>query len=103
MEIKNRKHYRDQWGGTNYGCYPLNTEGEKLKKKLDSSEKWKLISTDEYIDSRNDNQCDIHRGSDFIYENIDSKEKIFVKLSKSRSGKTRDWYFSFTFLGLVEF
>ncbi len=102
MEIMRRIHYRDQWGGKNYGCYPLSTNGENLKKKLDVSTKWKLISNHDHIDTRNDNQCDIHRGSDFIYQNTDNSEKIFVKLVKSRSGKTKEWYFSLTFSGPIE-
>ncbi|MCF3128763.1 hypothetical protein LRQ09_15530 [Acinetobacter soli] len=103
MEILAKKHYRDQWGGKNYGCYPLKTYGEDLKKRLDNSIKWELITKDEHIDTRNDNQCDIHRGSDFIYRNIETSDMIFVGLVRSRSGKTKDWYFSLTFLGPINF
>lgn len=96
-------HYTDKWGGTNYGCYPVNIPGENIKKRLDASTKWKLISKEDYIDARNDNQCDIHRGSDFIYQKIDGEDSIFITLARSRSGKTKDWTFKLTFTGPIDF
>ena len=29
--------YIDNWGGKNYGCYPISTPGKSLKDKLDAS------------------------------------------------------------------
>lgn len=87
------KRYTDRWGGKNYGCYPINTPGQSIKDKLDSSKLWELIKTENFIDERNDNQCDIHRGSDYSFKNIDTGNRIDIYMKKSRSGKTVDWEF----------
>lgn len=65
----------------------------KHKNKLDKSEIWLLQSKNDYIDERNDNQTDIHRGSDFSYLNKDGINKIDVYMSRSRSGKNVGWKF----------
>jgi len=95
--------YTDTWGGKNYGCYPLRTQGQSLKEKLDGSELWELIKTEQHIDERNDNQCDIHRGSDFSYKNCTSGNVINVQMTKSRSGKTVNWEFHCCFDVGIEF
>ena len=102
LEKVNILHYRDTWGGKNYGCYPINTQGKSLKEKLDTSELWSLIKKDGYIDKRNDNQCDIHRGSDFIYEQNSSGKIISIYMNKSRSGKTVNWEFHCNFHEKIE-
>ena len=91
--MKKIKKYKDTLGGKNYGCYPIETPGEYFKKKFDSSELWEIIETQDHIDQRNDNQCDIHRGSDFTY--IQKVSGIIVNIFKenSRSGKTVNWEF----------
>jgi hypothetical protein len=99
-EMSVRK-YTDIWGGKNYGCYPKHTPGQTLKEKLDKSDLWHLSDKKHYIDERNDNQCDIHRGSDFTYTSSDGKLIINVYMSRSRSGKTVDWEFRCNFDGLI--
>ena len=101
--MSNIIQYTDTWGGENYGCYPLNTPGKSLKEKLDASELWELIKTEQHTDERNDNQCDIHRGSDFAYKHCSSANVIDVHMTKSRSGKTVKWEFHCNFDGNIEF
>ena len=102
--MKNEKpniyRYTDTWGGKNYGCYPIKTLGQSFKEKLDASSLWELIETKQHIDKRNDNQCDIDRGSDFIYKNIETGDIIAVYMNKSRSGKTVTWSFHCYFDGM---
>jgi hypothetical protein len=87
------RSYTDKWGGKNYGCYPITTEGQSLKESLDASEEWLLVTSEEYVDERNDNQRDIHRGSTLIYKKKTEDKIVNVSMSKSRSGKTVDWTF----------
>lgn len=101
--MSNTIRFTDKWGGRNYGCYPINTPGQSLKEKLDSSNAWELIKKEDYIDERNDNQCDIHRGSDFSYKHQTSDDIINVYMTKSRSGKTVDWEFQCNFDGSIKF
>lgn len=89
--------YTDTWGGKNYGCYPIVTPGRSLKDKLDASSLWQLVNSVDQIDERGDNQCDIHRGSDFIYKNVTCDKVINVYMNKSRSGKTVNWEFHCNF------
>lgn len=93
----NIQRFTDTWGGKNYGCYPIRTAGQSAKEKLDASESWKLIKTEEHIDPRNDNQCDIHRGSDFSYKHYATDNIINIYMNKSRSGKTVNWEFHYYF------
>jgi len=87
------KRYTDTWGGKNYSCYPLRIPGQSLKEKLDVSDLWELKKEEQHIDKRNDNQCDIHRGSDFTYQHCTTGSIINVFMNKSRSGKTINWEF----------
>lgn len=96
------QRYTDTWGGRNYGCNPINTPGQSLKERLDSSNLWLLATTQQHIDARGDNQCDIHRGSDFIYRNENDGGIIEVFMKKSRSGKTVAWEFHCYFAGAIE-
>lgn len=95
--------YTDIWGGTNYGCYPIKTLGQLLKERLDSSNVWRLVTTQQHVDPRGDNQCDVHRGSDFVYRNDNDGRVIDVYMKKSRSGKTVAWEFHCHFAGAIEF
>jgi hypothetical protein len=101
-EHKNVKIFTDTWGGKNYGCYPINTPGQSLKESLDNSKLWKLVSEKQQIDERNDNQCDIHRSSDFSYESCVTDNIINIYMSRSRSGKTIDWMFKYNFDGGID-
>ena len=71
--------YTDTWGGKNYGCYPINTPGKRLKDSIDKSENWKILEEKNYCDKRNDNQIDIDRGSDYVYLNSDGKKIINIQ------------------------
>lgn len=93
----------DTFGGTNYGCYPVQTEGGQFLKKLESSNLWEKSSHTSHFDKRNDNQVDIYRGSDFLFTKKDSDKKIYVYMSSSRSGKTQTWSFRCTFSEPIEF
>ena len=93
----------DKWGGKNHGCYPVHTPGQQLKERLDRSDQWKMIERNDRVDERNDNQIDIHRGSDFEYLHADGKKRIYVIMNKSRSGKTIDWTFRLNFDGPIDF
>lgn len=97
------QRYTDTWGGRNYGCIPISTPGQSLKERLDASTLWDLAATEQHIDARGDNQCDIHRGSDFIYRNNNDGRTIEVHMKKSRSGKTVAWEFRCHFVGEIEF
>lgn len=97
------QYFTDTWGGKNYACYPIHTEGKSLKEKLDASKLWLCIKSESDIDERNDNQCDIHRGSKFTYKHIESNKIINVTMEKSRSGKTIKWTFFLYFDGNIEF
>jgi len=101
--MSNVIRYTDTWGGKNYGLYRIRTPGQDLKKKLDSSELWELIKVIQHIDERNDNQCDIDRGSDLSYKHCNSGNVINVHMTKSRSGKTVNWEFHCSFDGYIEF
>ena len=81
-EQLNVQRHADTWGGKNYGCYPIRTPGQDLKEKLDVSKLWELIKTEQHIDNRNDNQCDIHRGSDFTYKHSASGNIINIYMKK---------------------
>lgn len=99
-----KKHsYTDTWGGKNYGCYPIRTPGQSLKEKLDASELWELVKSEDLVDERNDNQCDIHRGSDFTYKNSTGDKIINIHMQKSRSGKTIKWEFHYNFNDNIDF
>lgn len=104
--MENEKHnirsYTDTWGGKNYGCYPINTPGQILKEKLDASNLWNLVKMDKHVDERNDNQCDIHRGSNYTYKHNSTSNIINVYMTKSRSGKTINWEFHTYFNGNIE-
>lgn len=89
--------YTDKWGGKNYGCYAISTPGHDLKQRLDKSSMWRLAEVKERIDPRNDNQVDIHRGSNLVYLYEDGIKRIDVVMNKSRSGKTVEWIFRFNF------
>ena len=102
-EQPNIQRYTDTWGGKNYGCYPVRTPGQSLKEKLDSSDLWELIKIEQHIDERNDNQCDIHRGSDFSYKHCIKGNIINIYMKKSRSGKTVNWDFHCYFNGGIDF
>ena len=95
--------YRDTWGGKNYGCYAISTPGQNLKDRLDRSEKWLQKSKNDYIDERNDNQVDIHRGSDFVYVSACGGKEINIYMNRSRSGKTIDWKFCCNFYEPITF
>lgn len=95
--------YIDNWGGKNYGCYPISTPGESLKDKLDASSLWQLFKSEDHVDERNDNQCDIHRGSDFTYKNHSNDKVINIYMTKSRSGKTVNWAFHCNFNDGIDF
>lgn len=100
---KRTLRYRDTWEGKNYGCLPVHTPGQQLKEKLDRSDQWQIVEKSDRIDERNDNQVDIHRGSDFVYLHADEEKRIYVNMNRSRSGKTIDWAFFFDFDEPVEF
>lgn len=53
--------------------------------------------------SEGGNQCDVHRGSDFVYRNDNDGRVIDVYMKKSRSGKTVAWEFHCHFAGAIEF
>ncbi|TEW54720.1 hypothetical protein E2R68_08460 [Psychromonas sp. RZ22] len=89
-EIRN---YEDKWGGENYGCYPIKVDGEAKKNFLEASEEWSLVMSEEYIDERNDNQRDIHSGSNFTYKNEVEDKIVKIYMGKSRTGKTVNWQF----------
>lgn len=97
------QRYTDAWGGRNYGCNPISTLGQSLKERLDASGLWALATREQHIDLRGDNQCDIHRGSDFVYRNCNDGRTIEVYMTKSRSGKTVSWEFHCHFVGVIEF
>lgn len=98
----NIEYYTDNYGGRNYAEYPISVKGEELNANLNNSKLWERIQVKDYLDKRNDNQCDIHRGSDFIYKNIKTNELISVSMKKSRSGKTVVWEFKKDFSGKIE-
>lgn len=102
-EQPNIKRYTDTWGGKNYGCYPISAPGQSLKEKLDTSELWELIKSEQYTDVRNVNQCDIHRGSDFTYKHCATGNIINVYMTRSRSGKTVNYEFRCYFDDGIEF
>lgn len=54
---------------------------------------YKYFPQNLHIDKRNDNQCDIHRGSEFTYKNESQDKIVNVYMNKSRNGKTIDWEF----------
>lgn len=93
----------DRFGGTNYGCYPIRTEGDQLLKKLESSNLWEKNNHTSHFDKRNDNQVDIYRGSDFFFTKKNSDKKIYVYIRSSRSGKKQTWSFRCTFSEPIEF
>jgi hypothetical protein len=101
--VERTLRHRDTWGGKNYGCFPINTPGQQLKEKLDQSDQWKLVERNDRIDARNDNQVDIHRGSDFVYLHKDGNSRIDVVMNKSRSRKTADWTFRLNFAEPISF
>jgi hypothetical protein len=94
--------YTDTWGGKNYGCYPIHIPGKTMLDELDQSLFWKKFKQSERIDKRNDNQIDIHRGSESEYLHTDGEKRIYVFMSRSRSGKTVDWEFHCNFSGPIE-
>ena len=102
-ENPNILRFNDTWGGKNYGCYPINTQGQSLKEKFDNSKLWKIIKSEKHIDERNDNQCDIHRGSDFSYQQNITSKIVEIYMNKSRSGKTISWEFHCYFDGSIDF
>ena len=101
-EIMSIENYTDTYGGRNYAEYPISINGEKLKENLNNSKLWGKGEVTDYIDKRNDNQCDIHRGSDFVYKNNGTTKFISVSMKKSRSGKTVNWEFRKNFSGKIE-
>ncbi len=94
--------YTDTWGGTNYGCYPKITPGKNLIERLDRSLLWEKSEHTERVDERNDNQVDIHRGSDFVYFHKDGEKTIRIVMNRSRSGKTVKWEFHCNFYDSIE-
>ncbi len=97
------EHYSDKLKGKNYGLIPVRVEGMRLKDKFENSDKWRLVKKEDSIDERNDNQCDIHRGSDLVYQNIETENIVEVSMDRSRSGKTINWQFRYYFEEQVEF
>lgn len=97
------QRYTDTWSGKNYGCNPTSTPGQSRKERLDASKLWGLATTVQHVDHKGDNQCDIHRGSDFSYKSHSDGRTIDVYMKKSRSGKTVAWEFHCHFVGEIEF
>ena len=102
-EIMSIENYTDTYGGRNYAEYPISINGEKLKENLNNSKLWGKGEVTDYIDKRNDNQCDIHRGSDFTYKNHSNDKVINIYMTKSRSGKTVNWAFHCNFNDGIDF
>lgn len=84
------KHLVDQWKGNNYGVIPVNTPGEDLRKRLDSSLGWRLIIRDMEVEDRGDKQVSITRGETYSYKH-ELGDIIHISVSRSRSGKRRTW------------
>ena len=101
-EIMSIENYADTYGGRNYAEYPISTDGKKLNENLNNSKLWEKVQENECIDKRNDNQCDIHRESDFVYKNIGTNKFISVSMKKSRSGKNVHWEFRKNFSEKIE-
>ena len=68
--------YLDTFKGKNYGLIPVKTDGTLLNNRFKHSEKWELIQEKRNIDERNDNQCDVDRGSNLTYQNIETKKLL---------------------------
>ena len=95
--------YLDTFKGKNYGIIPVKTDGTQLNNRFKQSEKWELIKEKRSIDKRNDNQCDIDRGSNLTYQNIETKKIVRVTQERSRSGKTLHWSFHYFFEDQADF
>ena len=95
--------YIDTFKGKNYGLIPVKTSGTQLNNRFKNSEKWELIKEKRNIDERNDNQCDIDRGSNLTYQNIETKNIVKVTQERSRSGKTLHGSFCYFFEGKADF
>ncbi|TXD96242.1 hypothetical protein ES754_11455 [Psychrobacter frigidicola] len=95
--------YIDKYTGKNYGIVPVTTCGTTLNDNFKKSNHWDLIEREDSIDKRNDNQCDIHRGSNFIYQNTETGKTVRVFMDRSRNGKTVKWAFCYSFEEQVEF